>query len=81
MFKKYTGGSGAGFRVKVLRGQALEGLCEMNLKEFENKNLWCGWKTIDRGSGPTKVPFKSIPGGFGGAKANDPSTWSTLDEA
>ena len=53
----------------------------VNLPELENKNLWCGWKTIDRGSGPTKIPFKSLTGGSGGAKANDPSTWSTLEEA
>lgn len=45
---------------------------------LQGRPQWIVWKTIQRDGGPTKVPFQ-ITGKP--AKSNDPTTWSTFDEA
>src|ERR1019366_4192512 len=52
----------------------------MNLQELGNKDMWCGWRAEDRGGAPTKIPWNSRTC-KGGAKSNDPKTWSNLEEA
>jgi putative DNA primase/helicase len=52
----------------------------MNLIELSHLDLWCGWRAEDRGEGLTKIPYNSRVW-KGGAKSNDPKTWSNLEEA
>jgi Family of unknown function (DUF5906) len=53
---------------------------KVTLSELGLLDLWCGWKTEERGGSKTKIPHNSRTCS-GGAKANDPKTWGNLSEA
>ena len=46
--------------------------------DLANSRRWLFWRSEQRGSKPTKVPY-ACSGGY--AKVDDPSTWATRDEA
>ncbi|MDN6629703.1 MAG: phage/plasmid primase, P4 family [Staphylococcus equorum] len=48
-------------------------------KELTKLNNWCVWRLIKRGGKDTKLPFNAKTGEL--AKSNDPSTWTSFDEA
>lgn len=48
-------------------------------KALRERAQWVVWRLVDKGDGPTKLPFRADGGGA--AKSNDPSTWSTFEAA
>lgn len=48
-------------------------------EELRGKNIWLRWKLEEREGKTTKIPYRSD--GSGMAKTNDPSTWSSFEDA
>jgi len=58
----------------MLTPVAVDGIPE----ELRAGRAWCCWRAEERGGKATKVPVRPDGGAF---KSNDPTTWSTFDEA